>query len=132
MGLSMCRERLDYMHVCVCGELGMFVSVESVVCVWRKPTGRRCMRGKLSVLCVKVLRVSWEFWRESGCGVCVEGERGVCVYLYVEIRVCVEEETGVVEREPGVYGRRESRTWRGRKMCGCFCVCYDSVWVCRD
>ena len=65
MGLSLCRERLDYMHVCVCvcGELEMFLSVERVVCLWRKPTGRRCVRGKLSVLCVKVLRVSWEFWR---------------------------------------------------------------------
>ena len=41
----------------------------------------------------------------------------------------MEEDTGVVEREPGVYGRRESRMWKERKMCGCFCVCYDMVCV---
>ena len=131
VGLSMCRKRLDYMRVC--GELEMFVSVERVVRVWREPTAHRCMHGKLSVLCVKVLRVSRESWRESqACGVCVEGERGLCVCLWVEIRVCVEKETGVVEREPGVYGRRESRMWKERKMCGCFCACYHRVCVWRD
>jgi len=107
------------MFVCVCGELEMFLSVERVVCLWRKPTGRRCVRGKLSVLCVKVLRVSWEFWRKSQAhGVCVEGEMGLCVCLCVEIRVCVwrkrlglwKESQEFMEGERVVCGGRE-RLW---------------------
>jgi len=79
VGLSLCRERLDYMHVCVCVWRTGDVSECRESCLWRKPTGRRCVRGKLSVLCVKVLRVSWEFWRKSQAhGVCVEGEMGLC------------------------------------------------------
>jgi len=52
----------------------------------------------------------------------------------------MEEETRVVEREPGVYGRRESSMWRERKIvgvsvfgmigCVCVCVCVCCVCVC--
>ena len=40
----------------------------------------------------------------------------VCMFVCRNKGVCMEEETRVVEREPGVYGRRESRMWRERKM----------------
>ena len=69
---------------------------------------------------------------------CVKGKTGTSVrrvrwgvgFVCRDKGVCMEEETGVVEREPGVYGRRESRMWRERKICGCFWVCYDKVCVC--
>ena len=55
----------------------------------------------------------------------------MCMFVCRNKGVCMEEETRVVEREPGVYGRRESRMWRERKivgvsvfgMIGCVCVC---------
>jgi len=54
----------------------------------------------------------------------------VCMFVCRNKGVCMEEETRVVEREPGVYGRRESSMWRERKivgvsvfgMIGCVCV----------
>lgn len=132
MGLSMCRERLDHMRVCVCGELEMFVSVERMECVWREPTGHRCVHRKLSVLCVKVLRVSREFWREGQArGVCVEGEMGLCVCLCVEIRVCVwrkrlglwKESQEFMEGERvGCGGRERFVGVSGFVMIGCVCV----------
>ena len=79
VGLSMCRKRLDYMRVC--GELEMFVSVERVVRVWREPTAHRCMHGKLSVLCVKVLRVSGSLGGRVRHVVCVWREKGDCVFV---------------------------------------------------
>lgn len=110
----------------------MSVCVESVVCVWRELTGRRCVRGKLSVLCVKVLRVSREFWRESqACGVCVEGEMGLCV----EIRVCVWRKRLGLWKESQEFMEGERVGCGGRErfvgvsvfvMIGCVCVCMET------
>jgi len=43
----------------------------------------------------------------------------VCMFVCRNKGVCMEEETRVVEREPGVYGRRESSMWRERWKCLC-------------
>lgn len=106
MGLSMCRKRLDYMHVC--GELEMFVSVERVVRVWREPTAHRYMHGELSVLCMKVLRMSREFWRESGMWYVCGGRKGfVCMFVCRDKGVCGGREWGCGKRARSLWKERE-------------------------